>query len=84
MLPFGCFEAGAADVPDHLVITYVFPVQLHEETVALAAEIDEAIWMRSMRSVATGTGPLFENARLTSPIGRTGERDDYLRRDGRR
>lgn len=26
-----------------------------------------------------GSGPQFENARLTAPIGRTGNRDDYLR-----
>lgn len=65
MVPFGCFEAEAADVPDHLVIAYVFRVQLHEEVVAPAAEIDEAIWMPIHEVPALPLAPLTRNHILT-------------------
>ena len=65
MVPFGCFEAEAADVPDHLVIAYVFRVQLHDEAVTPAAEIDEAIWMPIHEAPALPLAPLTRNHILT-------------------
>lgn len=61
MAPFGCFEAEAAEEPDHLVIAYVFTIKLHDETIAPAAEIDEAIWMPIHETPALPLAPLTRN-----------------------
>jgi ADP-ribose pyrophosphatase YjhB (NUDIX family) len=65
MAPFGCFEAEAADAPDHLIIAYVFLVRLQDETVAPTTEIDEAIWTPVQDTPALPLAPLTRNYILT-------------------
>lgn len=48
----------------------------------VSALVCSLLFLKPAIAAMTGgdvSGPLFENARLTSPIGKTGERDDYLR-----
>ncbi|MXN48004.1 NUDIX domain-containing protein [Shinella kummerowiae] len=65
MAPFGCFEAEAADAPDHLLIAYVFLIKLHNEDIAPTAGIDEAVWTPIDKAPALPLAPLTRNHILT-------------------
>lgn len=65
MAPFGCFEAEAADAPDHLLIAYVFLIKLHNEDIAPTAGIDEAVWTPIDKAPALPLAPLTLNHILT-------------------
>lgn len=48
----------------------------------VSALVCSLLFLKSAIAMMTGgadSGPEFENARLAAPIGKTGERDDYLR-----
>ncbi len=65
MAPFGCFEAEAANLPDHIVVAHVFPVQLHDEIITPAAEIEEAIWVPLHEAPALPLAPLTRDHIIT-------------------
>jgi 8-oxo-dGTP diphosphatase len=65
MAPFGCFEAEAADETDHLLVAYVFRVQLEDEIIAPTCEIDEARWMPIHDAPTLPLAPLTRNHILT-------------------
>ncbi|CAK7260630.1 NUDIX domain-containing protein [Shinella yambaruensis] len=65
MAPFGCFEAEAADETDHLLVAYVFRVQLEDEVIAPTSEIDEARWMPIQDTPTLPLAPLTRNHILT-------------------
>lgn len=65
MAPFGCFEAEAAEAPDHLLIAYVFLIKLHNEEITPAEEIDEAVWTPIDQAPALPLAPLTRNHILT-------------------
>lgn len=65
MAPFGCFEAEAADTPDHLLIAYVFLIKLRNEDVTPTADIDEAVWTPVDHAPALPLAPLTRNYILT-------------------
>lgn len=65
MTPFGRFEAEAANVPDHIVVAYVFRVELQDEPIAVAAEVDEAIWVPLHKAPALPLAPLTRDHILT-------------------
>jgi 8-oxo-dGTP diphosphatase len=65
MAPFGCFEAEAADAPDHLLIAYVFLIKLHKEEITPADGIDEAVWTPVDDAPAMPLAPLTRNHILT-------------------
>ncbi|MGQ3212205.1 NUDIX hydrolase [Shinella sp.] len=65
MTPFGCFEADAANVPDHLVVAHVFRIQLHDEIITPAVEIEEAIWVPLQEAPALPLAPLTRDHILT-------------------
>ncbi len=65
MAPFGCFEAEAANLPDHIVVAHVFRVQLHDEIITPAAEIEEAIWVPLHEAPALPLAPLTRDHIIT-------------------
>lgn len=65
MAPFGCFEAEAADAPDHLLIAYVFLITLDKEEIVPANGIDEAVWTPIDEAPALPLAPLTRNHILT-------------------
>lgn len=65
MTPFGCFEAEAANLPDHIVVAHVFRIQLHDEPITPAAEIQEAIWVPLHEAPALPLAPLTRDHILT-------------------
>ncbi len=65
MTPFGCFETAAANIPDHMVVTHVFRVQLHDEIITPAPEIEEAIWVPIRDAAALPLAPLTRDHILT-------------------
>ncbi|MFT4162028.1 NUDIX hydrolase [Shinella sp.] len=65
MTPFGCFEAQAANVPDHIVVAHVFRVHLHDELITPAAEIEETVWVPINEAPALPLAPLTRDHILT-------------------
>ncbi len=65
MAPFGCFEAEAANLPDHIVVAHVCRVQLHDEIITPAAEIEEAIWVPLHEAPALPLAPLTRDHIIT-------------------